>query len=72
MFKRIIMWDWKGQPNINDLDRAIGEVGRLGPVHLTEVPNTGMDMVAVVIAHRPLTADQANETFRTWLEESND
>lgn len=72
MFKRVLFWDWCRQPNIQDLDRAIGEVGRLGPVHVTEVPDTGMDSVAIIIAHRPLTPEQANDTFRTWLEETND
>jgi hypothetical protein len=72
MIKRVLFWDWKGQPDLADLQRAIREMSANGPIHLTEVPDTGMDVVAVIIAHRPLSPAEANEQFRTHLEESND
>lgn len=72
MIRRVLFWDWKEQPDLNTLGRIITEMSTQGPVHLTGVPNTGMDSVAVIITHRPLTPSEADAAFQAYLEESND
>lgn len=54
---RVLSWDWREQPDLDDLADAVREVSG-GRAHVTQV-DTGSDQYAIVIADRKLTADEA-------------
>lgn len=66
--EHVISWDWKEQPDLRALAHAILEVSG-GAVHLTEVRDTGMDQIAVVITTLPLTQREAGAAFHRHLRE---
>jgi len=57
-----LTWDCRQQPDLDELAKAI-EVLSMGRVHLTQV-DTGSDEYAIVLAARPLDAEEA---YRIWF-----
>lgn len=58
---RVLVWDYRQQPDLDELAEAIADVSR-GTVHLTQV-DTGSDEHAIVLAARPLDAVEAYELY---------
>lgn len=64
---KVITWDWKGQPDIKELDRAILAVfNGINSPRITLVPDTGSDEYAAVIAAEQLTPDEAQDAYKAW------
>lgn len=61
---RVMTWDWREQPDIDDLGGII-DVLSGGALHVME-PDTDSDEHALVISTVPLDADQAKDVFRRW------
>jgi hypothetical protein len=49
----ILSWDWREQPNLDQLAAALGRVSG-GTVHLAQV-DTGSDEYAIVLSPMPLS-----------------
>ncbi len=65
---RLLTWDWREQPDLKELGRALAEVSG-GRIHLAEV-ETGDDQFAIVIADAPVSEAEATEIYRTrWEDE---
>jgi hypothetical protein len=60
---RVVTWDWRGQPDLAELARAVWEASR-GRAVLRELV-TGGDEVALVIADRPVTDEEAMTAMET-------
>jgi len=58
----VLSWDCRQQPDLDELAKAI-QVLSMGRVHLTQV-DTGSDEYAIVLAGRPLDAEEA---YRVWF-----
>jgi hypothetical protein len=54
---RVLSWDWRGQPDLNQLAAAIRDLSE-GRVSVQQV-DTGSDEYAIVLSDEPLTASQA-------------
>ena len=61
MTARVLSWDWREQPNLAQLGRAIHDLSG-GLLHLHEV-QTGSDDYAIVIADQPLTDAEARRIY---------
>ena len=61
---RVVSWDWREQPDIDELAAAVRELSD-GLVHVTQV-ETCSDEYAIVLAGRPLDAEEA---YRLWSRE---
>jgi hypothetical protein len=60
----VVSWDWRGQPNVDDLDRYVYNISCTGrPVRIQPV-DTGSDQYAVTIADCELTGEQSAEAYR--------
>lgn len=60
----LLTWDWRGQPDLDDLRQLLLGFG----VHLTEV-DTGSDEYAIVLSAVPLSDAEAVDVFaRRWEE----
>jgi len=57
-----LSWDWREQPNLAELARALTDVSN-GTVHLTEVA-TGDDQYAIVLSSSPVSKQDADEMYR--------
>jgi hypothetical protein len=62
----IMSWDWRGQPDLTELARAVREVSG-GGVHLVEA-DTGSDQYAIVLSDQPLDKAAATDAYRRWWE----
>lgn len=70
MTVHVLTWDWRGQPNIDELDRMVYDLSATGlPVRITNVENTGCDQLAIVIADRELTQKEAEEALSAYWQE---
>jgi hypothetical protein len=60
---KVITWDWKEQPPMGAIGRAVEEISseppRNRPTYFREVPDTGGDLYAVVIGNEPFDPQQA-------------
>ena len=60
--KIVVTWDWKEQPDLDELDRAVwmasGGFARVHPI------DTGSDEFAIVVADHRVTADEADAAYR--------
>jgi hypothetical protein len=59
---KIFTWDWKEQAPLDAIAAAVEEVGQ-GVVGLREVPDTGGDLYACVVADHPLTEEEAQAIY---------
>jgi len=66
----VILWDWKESVDIADLNEAIAKVydGTHAP-SVTEVPDTGGDHYACIIASESMTAEQAQQVYDKYEDE---
>jgi hypothetical protein len=64
MVHRILMWDWRQQADVNDLNEALKAVfdGEHCP-SIIEVQDTGGDDYAVIITAQPITEEKAQEIW---------
>ncbi len=69
MTTRLLTWDWRGQPNLQHLAKAVHDLSG-GRVSLYEV-DTGSDQYAIVLADEPLTAEQAASVWDAQFDEEN-
>lgn len=76
-FVDIVMWDWKGQPDIARIDYLLEEIsnfyynlskddGICRPA-IQLVPNTGRDDYVVVVASRSLTDQETQQVWDEWI-----
>lgn len=65
MIHRILSWDWKEQPDLDQLREALREVSG-GTVHLHEV-DTGSDQFAVVLTDREWSDDEVQLGYDRWF-----
>lgn len=72
MKMRVLVWDWREQPDIGDINNAIWEVfdGTHAP-SLTEVPTEG-DYVAVVVSGGEVTLEEAQAYVNSVLRDPNE
>lgn len=61
MGTEVLSWDWKGQPDLDALGRAIERLS-LGRVLLHKV-DTGSDDYAIVLATEELSPEQARDVY---------
>jgi hypothetical protein len=59
---RALSWDWRGQPDLDQLARIVLDVSG-GTVHVHQV-DTGSDDYAIVVSDRPLTDGEA---YAVWV-----
>jgi hypothetical protein len=57
----LLTWDWRGQPDLDELARILLEVSA-GTVHLHQV-DTGGDEYAIVLADRALSDREALDVY---------
>lgn len=70
MTVHVLTWDWRGQPDIDELDRMVYDISATGrPVRITKVENTGCDEAAIVITDRELTQEEAEKAFSAYWQE---
>jgi len=69
MTKRVITWDWKGQPDTEQLSMYLTE---LAGVYVKDVTNTGGDEYAWVLSTDPMTSEEAAEEYRLWRDNEID
>jgi hypothetical protein len=62
--QRVLTWDWKEQPDLAELGRAVAELSG-GRVHLAEV-DTQSDQFAIVLSTVPLDEQTAAELYERW------
>jgi hypothetical protein len=60
----IIGWDWKDQPDISELHRAVCDISG-GKVHIREV-ESGTDDYTIVVSDAELDDEQAQAAYRAW------
>lgn len=60
----ILTWDWRGHPNIDELDRIIANLTNLR-VRVRAV-DTGGDEYAIAISTDELDDDLATEAYQRW------
>ena len=65
MTARVLSWDWRQQPDLAQLGRAIHDLSG-GLLHIYEV-QTGSDDYAIVIADQPLTDAEARHIWEESL-----
>jgi hypothetical protein len=62
-------WDWRGQPDIDELDRIVANMtagGRDRAMLRIHEADTGSDQYGIVITDEDLTKAQVNERWHTW------
>lgn len=71
---RVQMWDWRGQPDMHAIDRAMGQVYNGSNRPLLAVAETHSDQYAVVIASSPIDVDAAWQQFvdNDWQDDGGD
>jgi hypothetical protein len=73
---RLVTWDWREQPDWDDVRRAIGDVLETGAPGLALVPDTGSDQYVLAVAGRQLTGAEAqlvyDDTGPACLHEDHD
>lgn len=62
---RVVTWDWREQPSIEDLRQAIAWASD-DEVHIYEV-KTGNDEYAVVISNGTFGKAEVDEIYQDWL-----
>jgi hypothetical protein len=67
---RIVMWDWKEQPDPAEIDRAVQHVSR-GAAFAAEA-DTHSDERAIVFSTRPISNADATELFDLWWRNRDD
>ncbi len=65
MTARVLSWDWRAQPDLDQLAAAIHELSG-GRLHLRQV-NTGSDEYAIALADDPITDADANRIYEEIL-----
>lgn len=68
---RIISWDWRGQPDIEELNEAVSAV--FDGIHCPQVTSvdTGGDEYAVLVSPAPMTSAEAQAAYEEhWEEET--
>jgi hypothetical protein len=61
MIARVLSWDWREQPDLDQLGRIIADLSG-GRLHLRRV-DTGSDEYAVVVADSPLSEWDAARVY---------
>jgi hypothetical protein len=61
MVVKVMEWDWRAQPDLDELGKAIRELSG-GTLELQEVA-TGSDSYALVVADQPLTEQDAADAW---------
>lgn len=65
----VLTWDWRGHPNIGELDRMVYDISATGrPVRITNVEDTQSDQYAIVITDHELTQEEAQKAYFDWEE----
>ncbi|GAA0738605.1 hypothetical protein Drose_04370 [Dactylosporangium roseum] len=64
-------WDWRGQPDIDELDRIVSNMSlngavRRGAMLRIHAADTGADEYGIVITDELLTQKQVNERWMAW------
>jgi hypothetical protein len=62
-------WDWRGQPNLDELDRIVANMSvslRQGEILRIRAADTGGDEYGVVITDEDLTQAQVDERWDAW------
>lgn len=67
---RVLTWDWKEQPDLDDLARIVHDVSQCH-VHLYQV-DTGSDQYALVVARNPIGSQAAHDAYRRYWEGGDD
>jgi hypothetical protein len=62
---RIFNWDWKEQPDLNAIAKAVMEISETGPVFMREI-ETGGDFYIWVVADREVSDKEAEKMYRSW------
>lgn len=69
----IVSWDWRGQPDIDAIDRHVYNLSCVGlPVRVQNIEDTGSDQYAITIADRELTVAEQQEAWQKWEEGDRD
>lgn len=68
---RLITWDWKDTIDISQLDEAIQSLPPLQGVHVYDVPNTGGDLYACVIANGALNPAEVEAAYERHMEDDD-
>jgi len=59
-------WDWRGQPNLDDLDRIVANMSGTGRMLRIHQADTGGDQCGILVTDEDLTQEQVNERWRAW------
>jgi CYTH domain-containing protein len=59
----VITWDWKEQPPLGTIGKAVTAMSANGQVFLTEIDDTGGDLYALIVSDVELTQEQAATYF---------
>lgn len=62
MTTRILAWDWKEQPDFDELRKILTELSH-GQIHVAE-PDTRSDQFALVFSTEEITQADADEAYR--------
>ncbi len=72
MAAECMSWDWRGQPDLDELDRIVANMScscschcHGGMLRVFKV-DTGMDEYGIVITDEELTREQIDERWQTW------
>lgn len=67
MSVHIVSWDYRGQPDIDAIDRHVYHLSCVGlPVRVQMVEDTGCDQYAITIADRELTVAEQQAAWQEW------
>jgi hypothetical protein len=61
----VLSWDWREQPNLDELARAVREVSG-GTVHVAQV-DTSSDQYAIVVSTVALDGPAVVDAYDRWL-----
>ena len=67
MTTRVIIWDWREQPDMDEIANAVQELSN-GRVQIYDV-DTRSDQFAIVISDTPLHSDDVAAAYRKRFEE---
>lgn len=66
---RVLSWDWKEQPEIEDVERILQELG--ANVHVQHV-DTDSDQFAWAFSTEPITVDEATHAYHQTVYAKDD
>lgn len=68
---RILTWDWKEQPNMEELAEIVTGMTTPPATLYMATADTGSDEYAVVFATQPINDARATQVYEEWIAEQS-